>query len=78
VADDKPQQTPPDDRNPILRDFALFGLIVGDLLGYTGAGLAIGWWLWKKQGAPWWVLLLLAGAGLSLAMYRIYKRSSKE
>ena len=78
MADDKPQQTPPDDRNPILRDFALFGLIVSDLLGYTGAGLAIGWWLWKKQGAPWVVLPILAIAGLGLAMFRIYKRSPKE
>ena len=62
--------------NPILRDFALFGLIVSDLLGYTGAGIAIGWWLWKKQGFPWWVLLLTSGAGLTGAMMRVYKRSS--
>ena len=68
----------PDDRNPIVRDFALFGLIVGDLLGYTGAGIAIGWWLWKKQGAPFGVLVVLALIGLSAAMFRIYKRSAKE
>ena len=71
----KPQE---DDRSPILRDLALFGLIVSELLGYTGAGIAIGWWFWKKQGAPWWVLLGLAGAGLVLAMFRIYQRSPKE
>jgi hypothetical protein len=74
MGDDPPQQ-PPDDRSPILKDLALFGLIVGDLLGYTGAGIAIGWWLWKKQGWPSWLLLLTTGLGLFLAMMRIYKRS---
>ena len=63
--------------NPILRDFALFGLIVSDLLGYTGAGIVIGWWLWKKLGFPFWVILLTSGVGLTGAMMRIYQRSNR-
>jgi hypothetical protein len=72
---DKRQKDP--EPNPILRDFALFGLIVSDLLGYTGAGIAIGWWLWKKQGFPIWVLVLTSSVGLTGAMLRIYQRSNR-
>ena len=74
MPDDKQQQDS-ESGSPILRDFALFGLIVGDLLGYTGAGIGLGWWLWKKLGVPWWIFLVTTGAGLYLAMTRIYKRS---
>jgi hypothetical protein len=59
-------------KSPILKDLGLFGMIVADLLGYTGAGIALGWWLWKKVGFPWWVLLLTTGAGLVLAMRKLY------
>jgi hypothetical protein len=64
-------------KDPILRDFALFGLIVGELLGYTGAGIGLGWWLWKKQGFPVWVLLLTSVAGLILAMMQVARLSRK-
>jgi hypothetical protein len=70
VQDDGTQQ--PREKSPILRDFGLFGIIVADLLGYTGAGIGIGWWLWKKVGAPWWVMLLTTSAGLVLAMRKLY------
>jgi hypothetical protein len=74
MVDDKQRQEP-EGGSPILRDFALFGLIVADLMGYTGAGIALGWGLWKKLGAPSWVLLLTTGAGLVVAMVRVYQRS---
>lgn len=73
--DDNEQRQKREGGDPILRDFALFGLIVADLLGYTGAGIALGWWLWKKVGAPGWVLLFTSSAGLVVAMVRVYQRS---
>jgi hypothetical protein len=67
----------PDDRSPIARDLALFGMVVGTMLTSIGAGLGIGWWLWSHMGLPWWVIPPLAIAGLVLAMTRIV-RVSKE
>jgi len=55
----------------------MFSVIVTDLVGYTGAGIAVGYFAWKKWGAPWWVLLLCSVAGLVLAMYRVYQVSQK-
>jgi hypothetical protein len=53
-------------------------VIVGDLLGYTGVGIGLGWWLWKKMGFPWWVLLLTTMAGLILAMRKLYLMSKSK
>jgi len=61
------------DRQKMWRDLGLFSVIVTDLLGYTGAGLAIGWFLWKKWGTPMWLMAVLSVLGLCLAMLRIYK-----
>ena len=33
-------------------------VITARSFGCTGAGIGIGYWLWKKKGMPWWVLLL--------------------
>ncbi|MBI2711730.1 MAG: hypothetical protein HYX41_02540 [Bdellovibrio sp.] len=61
-----------DEESP-LRKLGLFMVIVGDLVGYTGVGTALGYLAWTKAGAPWVVLLLGATAGLGLAFYKIYK-----
>lgn len=57
------------------RSFGLFSIIVADLAGYTGAGIGLGYLLWKKLGWPWWVIIITTNAGLALAMFRIYKLS---
>ena len=70
------------DRNSEKKNWAkslgLLSVITVDLLGYTGAGIGIGYWLWKKAGFPWWVLLLFTMAGLTLAFYRLYEVSKKD
>lgn len=64
---------PNDSRPEWVRNLGLFSVIVVDLIGYTGAGIALGYLVWKKWNAPWWVLLLTSLAGLGLAMYRVYQ-----
>ncbi len=58
-----------------IKSLGLLSVIVADLLGYTGAGVGIGYLAWAKWGAPWWVLVLTSMTGLALAMYRLYKMS---
>ena len=60
------------------RGLGLLSVITADLLGYSGAGIALGYWLWKKVGLPWWVLLLFSMVGLGLAFYRLYEVSKKD
>lgn len=61
-----------------LKKLGLFAVIIGDLVGCTGAGIALGYFAWIKLQAPWWVLLLSTSAGLCLAFYQLYKISQKE
>lgn len=61
-----------------LKKLGLFAVIIGDLVGCTGAGVALGYFAWTKLQAPWWVLLLSTSAGLILAFYQLYKISQKE
>jgi hypothetical protein len=61
-----------------VRQFGLFSVIVADLAGYTGAGIALGYLAWKKLGAPWWVLPLTSLIGLTLAMVKLHRMSRKD
>lgn len=70
-------KTNPEDRKLWIRNLGLLSVIVSDLLGFTGVGIGIGYLLWAKLGAPWWVLVLSSSAGLSLAMYRMYRFTQK-
>jgi F0F1-type ATP synthase assembly protein I len=56
-----------------LRNLGLFGVIVSDLVGFTGAGFGLGYFAMKQWNAPWWVLFLTTIAGLGLAMLQIYR-----
>jgi hypothetical protein len=56
----------------------LLSAITVDLLGFTGAGVGLGYWAWSRWGAPWWVLLVFSLAGLAMAMYRLYLLSKKD
>jgi F0F1-type ATP synthase assembly protein I len=55
----------------------MMAVISAEILGNSGAGVLIGYLLWKKAGAPWWVLLLTSMAGFAWGMYRVYQRSQK-
>jgi len=61
-----------------LKKIGLLSFIVGDLLGYTGAGVGLGYLAWKKLNFPWWVLLITSLLGLVLAFIKIYQISKKE
>lgn len=69
------EQGPP---NTWVRKLGLLSVIVVDLVGYTGAGIGLGYLMWKKLGMPWWVLLLTSLAGLGLAMYHLYRVAEKD
>jgi hypothetical protein len=75
--EDRTQSSQASERSQELRKLGLFTIIVSDLVGYTAAGMGLGYFAWTKWGAPWWVLLLSSVGGLSLAFYRIYQVSKK-
>lgn len=60
-----------------MKSYALFTLIVADLIANVGAGVAIGYLAWQKWHAPWWVPLLSSLIGLFSAFYRLIKFSEK-
>jgi F0F1-type ATP synthase assembly protein I len=67
-----------DENETWVKSLGIFAVILGDLIGCTGAGVGIGYWAWKKWSAPWWVLLLTTMAGLTLAMWRLYRITQNE
>jgi len=73
-----PDPKPTDDRKNWAKSLGLLAVITADLLGCTGAGVGIGYWLWKKKGMPWWVLLLFTMLGLVAAFYRLYVISNRD
>lgn len=66
------------ERDKMLRTLGLFGVIVTDLVAYTGAGVGLGYWLWHKWNLGWAMVPVFSLAGLSLAFYKIYLLSKKE
>lgn len=69
------QQEKKPDRPDWVRDLGLLAVIVSEITAATGVGLGIGYFLWNRQGWPWWVLLLGGILGLALAMFRVYRMS---
>ncbi|MBC7693013.1 MAG: hypothetical protein H7222_14720 [Methylotenera sp.] len=61
-----------------MKTLGLFGVIVADFVGYSGAGVAVGYFLWKKLDFPWWILLVTSIGGLYLASYQLYRLSEKD
>ncbi|OFZ52851.1 MAG: hypothetical protein A2428_04750 [Bdellovibrionales bacterium RIFOXYC1_FULL_54_43] len=64
--------------DPAIKNFGLFSIIITDVLGYTGAGIAIGYFVSRKWGAPLWVLAITTIAGFTLGMFRVYQISKKD
>ena len=69
------QKENPDGSNAWVRQLGLFSVIVGDLVGYTGAGVALGYLAQTKLHFSWWVMPITSLVGLCLSMYRIYLRT---
>jgi hypothetical protein len=67
-----------DDDSNWKRSLGYFSVIIADLAGFTGLGVGLGYFAWKKWNAPWWVLLLTSTAGLSLAFYQLYRMMLKD
>jgi F0F1-type ATP synthase assembly protein I len=67
-----------DDDSNWVRSLGYFGIIIGDIVGCTGAGVGFGYLAWNKWGAPWWVLLISSMVGLILAFYRLYRMIQRD
>ncbi len=63
----------PQDRQEWIHGLSLLAWISGEVLGMSGAGVLLGYWLTRilHLSALWCILPGLAG--LALAVYRIYK-----
>jgi hypothetical protein len=59
------------------KKLGLFTVIVSELVGFSGAGIGIGYLAWTKLEAPVWVMILSSSAGLGIAFYRVYQISKK-
>jgi len=56
-----------------VRGLSLLAWISGEILGLTGAGLLLGYWITQSLGMSAFWSVLPAVSGLALAFYRIYK-----
>ena len=70
--------TDKDSQRAWAKTLGLFAVIVADFVGYSGAGVLIGYLLWSKASFPWWILLVSSLAGLGMATYRLYQLSKKD
>jgi F0F1-type ATP synthase assembly protein I len=68
-----------EDLSQNLRQLGLFGLVLGDLVGYTGGGFAFGYFLvWKKWEGPSWAVALFSLLGLCGGFYQVYRLYQRE
>lgn len=51
----------------LVTQLAVYSFVLGQFLGGVGAGIALGWVLWKHAGFPGWTLVLTTGAGIYAA-----------
>lgn len=61
----------------MLRQFGIFAVVLSAFLGSSGAGVALGWFLWKKMGLPWWVILITSALGLYSASVQVIRYQKK-
>ncbi len=62
----------------ILRKLGLLAVILGDILGYSLAGIGLGYLAWTKLKFPAWVMILSSVMGLFFGFYRLYEITKKE
>jgi F0F1-type ATP synthase assembly protein I len=67
-----------DPREPSMyRQFGIFFVVTSAFLGSSGAGVGIGWLLWKKAAFPWWIILITTGLGLYAASLQVIRYQKK-
>jgi|GEM_PF-3797922 len=66
-----------DEKPSWVRDLGIFGLVLTEVLGWTGAGMAIGYLSWKYGPVPMWITPVLALGGLVIALMRVYRAGKK-
>jgi F0F1-type ATP synthase assembly protein I len=62
-------------RKTYFRGLALFSSILADLIGYTGAGVLLGWALAKWARFSSTAMIVFGALGLGFAFFRIYQRA---
>ena len=60
-----------------VRSLAMFSVIIGELIGYTGGGILLGYGLARYAGAPRWIMAVTGVAALVLAFRQIYRMSKR-
>lgn len=60
-----------------VRQFGLFSLIVGEVVGSVGGGFLVGYLAAKHFGLPLWIAAIPTILGLALAMIRIYQQANR-
>jgi F0F1-type ATP synthase assembly protein I len=75
---DKPPKTDQESKAKWLRGIGLLSIIVGDLVGFTGAGLGLGYLAWTKLHTSVWAMVLGGLVGLTLSMVKLYQLTKKD
>lgn len=64
---------PKSDEDSLMNQFAMFGIVLGLFVGSSAVSMGLGWFLWKKMGFPWWILLVTASLGIFLASIQVVR-----
>jgi hypothetical protein len=74
--ENQPDRNSPQTSN--LKALGLVTVILGYILGITGAGIGLGYYAWIHWGAPSWMMGVSGTVGLILAFYKVYQISQRE
>lgn len=61
-----------------IRDLGIFGIVVGEVITWTGIGLGLGYLLRTRVGSGDLVWVLCTGAGFTVAILRISRLGRKK
>ena len=60
-----------------VRTLGLFTIIIGELIGYTGSGILVGYGFVRFAGAPRWTIAVTGALALVLAFHQIYRMAKR-
>jgi F0F1-type ATP synthase assembly protein I len=63
------------DRAHLLRSLALLSAVLVDTVGFTLAGLGLGYLAWRYWDWPWWFMVLSGILAFVMGIYRLYQFS---
>jgi F0F1-type ATP synthase assembly protein I len=72
------KKSPSQPPSAMARQLGLLSVISGILIGYTGAGVGLGYLAFAKLGFPYLTLVITGLIGFGLAMVRIYQVAKLE